>query len=148
MRAAFESSVRVNGTENTLIRSQYVVGCDGVHSAVRTTAGIPFEGDDIDWTVFLADVKLDANFIRTRITNFTGNRGFVSILPFLDVFARIFAVDFEKQNVPVEEELTLSDLQDTVDSILPKRVTLSEPRWITRFRSPSRQVPRTPMGAF
>ena len=137
-----ESSVRVNGTENTLIRSQYVVGCDGVHSAVRTTAGIPFEGDDIDWTVFLADVKLDANFIRTRITNFTGNRGFVSILPFLEVFARIFAVDFEKQNVPVEEELTLSDLQDTVDSILPKRVTLSEPRWITRFRSPSRQVPR------
>lgn len=138
---AIESVARSNGTEKITFSSAYVVGCDGAHSSVRTAAGIPFEGEDLDWTVFLADVKLDASFIRTRITNFTAHRGFVSVLPFLGEFSRIFAVDFEKQQIPVTEELRLTDLQDTIDAILPSKVTLSEPRWITRFRSPSRQAP-------
>jgi 2-polyprenyl-6-methoxyphenol hydroxylase-like FAD-dependent oxidoreductase len=122
-------------------RADYLIGCDGTHSTVRESIGMPFEGTEIDWTVFLADVKLDTHFIRSRITNFTARRGFVSILPFMGEYARIFAVDFEKQDVDVREELTLPDLQDTVDAVLPDRVTLRDPRWITRFRSPSREVP-------
>jgi len=123
------------------VRTSYLIGCDGTHSAVREAIGMPFEGEDIEFTTFLADVKLDAHFIRSRITNFTGQRGFVSILPFMGEYARIFAVDFTKQDIPVEEKLELSDLQDTVDAIVPQRVELHDPRWITRFRSPSRQVP-------
>ena len=56
-------------------------------------------------------------------------------------YARIFAVDFEKQHISPQEPLELSDLQDTVDVVLPQHVGLHEPRWITRFRSPSSQVP-------
>lgn len=123
------------------LRADYVIGCDGTHSTVRDSIGMLFEGTEIDWTAFLADAKLDAHFIRSRITNFTGRRGFVSILPFMGEYARIFAVDFEKQDVDVHEELTLPDLQDTIDAVLPDRVTLHDPRWITRFRSPSREVP-------
>jgi 2-polyprenyl-6-methoxyphenol hydroxylase-like FAD-dependent oxidoreductase len=106
------------------VRVDYVIGCDGTHSTVRESIGMPFHGTEIDWTVFLADVKLDAHFIRSRITNFTGRRGFISVLPFMGEYARIFAVDFEKQHIDVDEQLTLPDLQDTVDAILPARVTL------------------------
>lgn len=123
------------------VQADYLIGCDGMHSAVREAIGMPFEGEDIEFTTFLADVKLDAHFIRSRITNFTGQRGFVSILPFMGEYARIFAVDFTKQDVPVQEKLELADLQDTVDAIVPSHVELHDPRWITRFRSPSRQVP-------
>lgn len=128
------------------VRAEYLVGCDGTHSTVREAAGMPFEGADIEWTTFLADVKLDAHFIRSRITNFTGKRGFVSILPFMGEYARIFAVDFAKQDVPMREPLELFDLQDTLDAVLSERVALHDPRWITRFRSPSRQVPAMRQG--
>jgi 2-polyprenyl-6-methoxyphenol hydroxylase-like FAD-dependent oxidoreductase len=123
------------------VQADYLIGCDGTHSTVREAIGMPFEGEDTEFTTFLADVKLEAHFIRSRITNFTSKRGFVSILPFMGEYARIFAVDFTKQDVPVQEKLELSDLQDTVDAILPSHVELHDPRWITRFRSPSRQVP-------
>lgn len=123
------------------VQADYLIGCDGTHSTVRNAIGMVFEGEDIEFTTFLADVKLDTHFIRSRITNFTSRRGFVSILPFIGEYARIFAVDFAKQDVSVREKLELADLQDTVDAIVPRRVAMRDPRWITRFRSPSRQVP-------
>jgi 2-polyprenyl-6-methoxyphenol hydroxylase-like FAD-dependent oxidoreductase len=121
-------------------QARYVLGCDGAHSAVRTALGLEFEGKDYEAVVFLADVKLDTDFSRSRITNFTSGRGFVSILPFMGEYARIFAVDFTKQDRPESDPLSLEDLQDTVNAVAPTRVMLLEPRWITRFRSPSRQA--------
>lgn len=38
--------------------------------------------------------------------------------------------------VPQQECLDISDLQDTVDALLPHYIGLRETRWITRFRSP------------
>ena len=68
------------------------------------------------------------------------------MLPFLGEYSRIFAVDFAKQHRAQDEELTLPDLQDTVDAIVPMKLMLREPRWLTRFRSPSRQVPTNRVG--
>jgi 2-polyprenyl-6-methoxyphenol hydroxylase-like FAD-dependent oxidoreductase len=41
------------------VRAQWVVGCDGYHSAVRTAVGIAFRGADIDapWAVFDATAE-------------------------------------------------------------------------------------------
>jgi len=79
------------------IRSNYLVGCDGTHSLVRDALGLPFEGEDLADIVFLADVKLDAEFVRSRIANFTSERGFLSILPFLGTYSRVFAVDLRNR---------------------------------------------------
>ncbi|HET8551927.1 MAG TPA: FAD-dependent monooxygenase [Gammaproteobacteria bacterium] len=40
-------------------RCRYVVGCDGMHSAVREFAGIPFEGAAYPESFVLADVHMD-----------------------------------------------------------------------------------------
>lgn len=49
MTATLES-----GGEQRSVRARWVVGCDGIHSVVRESAGIPFPGADIDvqWAVF------------------------------------------------------------------------------------------------
>ncbi|MBV8099993.1 MAG: FAD-dependent monooxygenase [Verrucomicrobia bacterium] len=140
------SKLRLPDGREKSVRSQYLIGCDGAHSTVRQTLNLPFEGKQHEAIVFLADVKLNAEFVKSRITNFTSRRGFVSILPFLGEYARIFAVDFTKQNADESDELDLSDLQETVDAIVSMKLTLSEPRWITRFCSPSRQVPVARVG--
>ena len=135
------SNLRLPGGRKARVRAGYLLGCDGAHSTVRQAAGLAFEGGRQDYVTFLGDVKLDSQFERTRITNFAAERGFVSVLPFLGEYVRIFAVDFAKQQGPPTDELTLAELQDTVDAMAPGRLTLTEPRWLARFRSPSRQVP-------
>jgi 2-polyprenyl-6-methoxyphenol hydroxylase-like FAD-dependent oxidoreductase len=40
------------------VSARYLVGCDGVHSAVRTAAGIGFPGDSPEQRFALADVRL------------------------------------------------------------------------------------------
>jgi hypothetical protein len=114
------------------------------HSATNLNSA--FEGKQHEAIVFLADVKLNTEFAKSRITNFTSPRGFVSVLPFLGDYSCIFAVDFAKQNGDESDDLDLSDLQETVDAIVSMKLTLTEPRWITRFCSPSRQVPAARVG--
>lgn len=140
------STVRLPEGREERVRSRYLLGSDGSHSAVRRAVGLPFEGTKHDSVVFLADVKIDSEFVKSRITNFTSPRGFVSVLPFLGEYSRVFAVDFAKQDRPPDQELTLADLQDTVDSVTRTRLAMSEPRWITRFFAPSRQVPTNRVG--
>ena len=141
------SRVRLSDGSEERVRSRYLIGCDGAHSAVRHAVGLPFEGTNHDSVVFLADVKIDGEeFVKSRITNFTSRRGFVSVLPFLGEYSRIFAVDFAKQHRAQDEELTLPDLQDTVDAIVPMKLTIRKPRWLTRFYAPSRQVPTNRVG--
>ena len=141
------SRVRLSDGSEERVHSRYLIGCDGAHSPVRRAVGLPFEGTTHDSVVFLAEVKIDGEeFVKSRITNFTAGRGFVSVLPFLGEYSRIFAVDFAKQHRAAGEELTLAELQDTVDAIVPMKLKMREPRWLTRFYAPSRQVPTNRVG--
>ena len=128
------------------LEADYVVACDGTHSAVREAAEMPFEGSSFDEVVFLADVKLDTDFVRSRITNFTADRGFVSVLPFMGEYSRIFAVDHTKQGPGPHDPLELADLEETVNAIVPFHMRLTDPRWITRFKSPSKMVAKMRKG--
>src|ERR671931_321872 len=107
------ANLRLPGGREARVRASYLLGCDGAHSTVRQAAGLPFEGGRQDYVTFLGDVKLDSKFERTRITNFAAERGFVSVLPFLGEYVRVFAVDFAKQHSQATDELTLAELQDT-----------------------------------
>lgn len=133
------ATVRTPTGQETQIDARYLLGCDGAHSTVRRLVKLPFEGEQLDSVVLIGDVRVDTEFVRSRITNFTSSRGFVSILPFLGDSVRIFAVDFARQD-RARDALGLAELQETVDAITPLDVTLSDPDWLTRYVAPSRQV--------
>src|SRR4029453_11868644 len=44
-----------------LVRSRYLVGCDGAGSTVRRQAGVAFEGGDYRRSVLLADIDIDVD---------------------------------------------------------------------------------------
>src|SRR5215469_5368063 len=50
------------------IRARYVVGADGMHSLVRDTAGIGFEGATYPETFVLADVQMEWPFGNTEVS--------------------------------------------------------------------------------
>ncbi|MEO3797387.1 FAD-dependent monooxygenase [Nonomuraea sp. B10E15] len=122
------------------VRARYLVGADGSHSSVRRLVNLPFDGRQLDSLVLIGDVKADVDLVRSRITNLTSSRGFVSLLPFLGEYVRVFAVDFERQNHARDDVLTLEELQDTVNAIAGRTIELRDPMWLTRYVAPSRQV--------
>jgi 2-polyprenyl-6-methoxyphenol hydroxylase-like FAD-dependent oxidoreductase len=140
------ATVHTDGGEVERVRARYLIGCDGAHSAVRRLVRIPFDGKQHSELVMIGDVKVDATLVRSRITNFTGPRGFVSILPFLGEYVRVFAVDFAQQDHHRGDELSLRELQEAVDAIAPQKISLSEPVWLRRYSAPSRKVRTTRVG--
>lgn len=128
------------------VRARYVLGCDGAHSTVRHASGLPFPGRGYPWTAFLGDVKIDGEVAEKGATQFANERGLALLFPFQDGYSRVITLDTMYQNSSVREDLTLDELQDSINAILPVPTRLSEPRWLTRWSAQLREVPRYRVG--
>ena len=62
-------------------RALYVVGADGMHSAVRDQTGIGFAGDTYGQSFVLADVHLDGEFNDSEVTLYFAPAGLVVVAP-------------------------------------------------------------------
>ena len=61
--------------------TQWIVGCDGAHSAVRDQAGIAFEGDAYEEQFVLADVHMDWPLARGEVSLFLAPAGLMVVAP-------------------------------------------------------------------
>ena len=68
----------VNGQE---VRVEYVVGCDGAHSTVRHSIEIPFEGESLPETLWMADAVIDWEFSPDHVLQFLHPGGALSAIP-------------------------------------------------------------------
>ena len=126
---------------------RYLLGCDGAHSAVRHTLGLPFEGRGYPWTAFLGDVKIDGELPRAGIFQIASSRGIAIIQPFQeDDYYRIVILDAASQHSTAKKDLSLAELQESVNAIVPTQPQLKEPRWLTRWGAQLRQVPTYRVG--
>lgn len=128
------------GGERLEVRSRYMIGSDGAHSAVRTALGLSFEGRRYGLQALLADAEVEGREPAGWLRMFTSDRGPMLLVPFRDGSVRVVVIDFAKQHAPPDAELDLADLQDSVDAIAPSRLVLSAPRWRARFGAAQRQV--------
>ncbi|HEX5438876.1 MAG TPA: FAD-dependent monooxygenase [Gemmatimonadaceae bacterium] len=134
------SHLRLRNGQDAQVRSRYLIGCDGAHSAVRHALELPFMGAADAMVAFLADVELDGALDRSRLHMFGSPRGLTVFFPFADRYVRVIAIDFTAQHTTPDTPLTLPELQQSVDAITPIRFVLRDPRWITRFGAHHRQV--------
>lgn len=124
--------------------ASYVVGCDGVHSAVRKAMGVPYPGKSALRSIMLADVLLTESPPNALTAN--GNRdGFAFIAPFGDGWYRVIAWNRAHQ-VPDSEPVDFDELKDVMRSALGSDYGAHDPRWITRFHSDERQAPHYRVG--
>jgi 2-polyprenyl-6-methoxyphenol hydroxylase-like FAD-dependent oxidoreductase len=128
------------GTE----RAAYVVGTDGVHSAVRQALGLPFPGDTVARSVMLADVRLAQQPPDVLTTDADGTAfGFVA--PFGDGWYRVIAWRRDRQladDVPVD----LEEVREAFAHAVGTDFGMHDARWTSRFHSDERQVPRYRVG--
>lgn len=113
------------------LRAGYVVGADGMHSAVRERAGIHFSGDRYAESFVLADVKLSGGIPQDEVILYFSAAGMVVVAPLPGGVHRVVATVDE---APERPDVPL------VQALLDERGPQHEPAlvhevlWGSRFR--------------
>jgi 2-polyprenyl-6-methoxyphenol hydroxylase-like FAD-dependent oxidoreductase len=138
--------VHVQGAtgETTTYRASYVVGADGVRSAVRTALGLPYPGRSVLKSIMLADVRLSEPPENVLTVN-GGSEGFAFVAPFGDGWYRVFAWN-RRHQVDDSAPLELAEVREVTRAALGTDFGMHDPRWLSRFHSDERQVPRYRVG--
>jgi 2-polyprenyl-6-methoxyphenol hydroxylase-like FAD-dependent oxidoreductase len=120
-------------------RALYVVGCDGVHSKVRELLQIPFVGKSYDSSLIIADVHL-RNPPNPAVHARISKRGMAALFPFGGTLFRLIVLDHDRMHVPVDEPVTLTEIQESAKALLGTDIGIHNPIWLSRFRSQQRQA--------
>jgi 2-polyprenyl-6-methoxyphenol hydroxylase-like FAD-dependent oxidoreductase len=130
-------TVECAGGDN--MRAEYVVGCDGAHSTVRSQLGIDFVGKQYQTHILLADVQLSRAPGET-LTGIPNEKGVVLLIPFGDGWFRAIAWDRLREQAPLREPVTLEEIRDSFNRIAGHDFGMTEMRWSSRFLSERRQA--------
>ncbi|MGW1678205.1 FAD-dependent monooxygenase [Saccharopolyspora sp. NPDC002376] len=132
-----------DGTVDTL-RARYVVATDGAGSIVRQNLGMPFPGRPVVTSVLLADVLLERP--PGEVLHFASNEhGFTFVAPFGDGWYRIIGWDRQAQ-LPDDAPVTLDEVREITALTVGDDLGMHDARWLSRFHSDERQVPRYRQG--
>ena len=134
---------RADGSTQT-VRCQWIIGCDGAHSAVRKAIGIPFEGATYPDEFIMADAKLDWQLPDGDLYVFPSPAGIFAAfcMPGQHRF-RIFGNVEPSLEGPSADysEPTHEQFQAMIDERVPFPTTVVEEYWVTRYRLHRRIVP-------
>lgn len=113
------------------LRASYVVGADGMHSTVRTQAGICFSGGEFAESFTLADVRVTGEAPSDEVILFYGNDGLNVLAPLPDGIFRVVAPAADAPQEP-----TAAYVQQLLDSrgFGPGRTVVTDLVWGSRFR--------------
>ncbi len=138
--------VVVDGPEGSRTeRADYVVGCDGAHSAVRRLSGVGFVGSAYSTHIMLADIYLPED-LPTAVGAYLGKAGVVLLPPFGDGWYRAVIWDRERERVPLDEPLGEEEIRQSLRRIAGTDFGMRRMRWSTRFLSERRQADRYRVG--
>jgi 2-polyprenyl-6-methoxyphenol hydroxylase-like FAD-dependent oxidoreductase len=113
------------------VRASYVVGADGMHSAVRDQTRIGFAGDSYAQSFVLADVHLDWEFDDTEVMLYLSAAGLVVTAPLPGGRHRIVATVDEAPERPDRHHI-----QALLDARGPQKhpARVNDVVWSSRFR--------------
>jgi 2-polyprenyl-6-methoxyphenol hydroxylase-like FAD-dependent oxidoreductase len=133
--ADFVTSTLGTAAGEVRIRSKYVVGCDGAHSAVRRSSGIRFSGTAFPQTFVIAD--LEADQLETgRVHAYLSAEGMMFFFPLGSPATWRMLV--MASPTLVAEAPTLDRVQAIVNRYTSDHVVLRDPVWLTNFTVQSR----------
>ncbi|MER8116523.1 FAD-dependent monooxygenase [Streptomyces sp. NPDC094031] len=126
------------------LRAAYVVGADGMRSAVREAIGLPFPGKSVIRSVVLADVRLAEQPEGLLTVNAVGD-AFAFLAPFGDGYHRVIGWH-RGHDVPDSEPLDLAEIKEITRLALGHDYGMHDARWMSRFHSDERQAPAYRVG--
>jgi 2-polyprenyl-6-methoxyphenol hydroxylase-like FAD-dependent oxidoreductase len=128
-----------DGTEES-VKADWLLGCDGAHSIVRSTLGVEFAGETMmsDW--MLADIHMRGYpFPDTEASVYWHHNGVFVVFPLAPGRHRVIA------NLPMtaderSPDPTLEEVQAIIDERGPAGMVAFDPVWLAGFRINGRKV--------
>jgi 2-polyprenyl-6-methoxyphenol hydroxylase-like FAD-dependent oxidoreductase len=111
------------------VRTRYVVGADGMHSAVRDAAGIGFTGGRYEQSFVLADVRMDWPLSPEEVQLYLSPAGLVVVAALPGGHHRVVAT---MDDAP--EQIDGADIQALLDERTVAGARVEEVAWSSRFR--------------
>jgi 2-polyprenyl-6-methoxyphenol hydroxylase-like FAD-dependent oxidoreductase len=114
------------------VRADYVVGCDGAHSAVRRLLGIPFAGGAYTGDFLLADVRLRWDWDLTSVRALLEPEGVIGFFP-IDGRGAFRIVVLRRDATEKPPDLTLDELRQSLAATTRVPIAIETACWLTRF---------------
>jgi 2-polyprenyl-6-methoxyphenol hydroxylase-like FAD-dependent oxidoreductase len=130
---------RPDGSEET-VDIDWMIGCDGAHSAVRHGLGAEFEGDTMPSHFILADLHLAGGPPLDEIKTYWHEAGLLVIFPIGPGRYRIVADAGAPKVGEHMPDPTLKEVQLLLDQRGPTGVKASDPVWLSGFTINERKV--------
>jgi 2-polyprenyl-6-methoxyphenol hydroxylase-like FAD-dependent oxidoreductase len=114
-----------------LVRARFVVGADGMHSIIRKSTSIRFEGEAYGESFVLADVWMDWPLGRDEVSLSFSPAGMVVVAPLPDGSFRVVATMEQAASTP-----SRGDIQALLDARGPRgpAAVVRDVIWSSRFR--------------
>lgn len=134
---------RADGSEER-ITAEWLVGCEGIHSAIRKQAGIAFAGKTYPLAFFLADVELEGPLRHGENNVWLHKDGSFAALPLPKANTwRLFVDVTQTASLASEIGITLDEIRALMHTRTGGApVQISNPSWISEFRIHCRMVDR------
>ena len=121
---------------------RYLVGCDGAHSVVRHTLGMPFPGRKDCHRWVLADVRLEGDFPDSDVAAYWSHAGVLLLFHFgQDVWRVVAEEPLDDPDSP-RRDPSLEEIARLLRERGATNVQASEPSWLAEFRINERKVDR------
>jgi len=124
-------------TENA--RVDWLMGCDGAHSAVRMGLGAQFEGNTLRSEWMLGDLRIDGPLPQDELTICWTEHGVLALFPMIGGRFRVIA-DMGENVADAAPPPTLEELQAVIAQRGPAGLTAHDAVWLSRFRINERKV--------
>ncbi len=125
-----------------LIKTGYVIGCDGQSSKLRQMLNLPFEGTQDEQVYLLADVKVHGDIAPDRWHFYFHKRGLFLLFPLGNNRWRIVS----SMQAPPEGELGLVLFQRLIAERDLPNLLLSEATWFAQYHVQHRKVEHYQVG--
>jgi 2-polyprenyl-6-methoxyphenol hydroxylase-like FAD-dependent oxidoreductase len=126
--------------QEEIVQADWLIGCDGAHSAVRHGLGLSFLGNTLQSDWILADLNLSGYPLpTTEMVTYWHEDGVLLVIPMSATRFRIIAdLGLSAGGPPVNP--TLDQVQAVIDRRGPGGMITSNPIWLSAFRINERKV--------
>jgi len=137
--AGVEVRVRSAAGEQVL-SCAYLVGCDGPHSTVAELGGFEFRTLAPSYYGVIADVAVpgDAQELFRAGVHPHGQFGVLPMNPRDPSEVRLMTVEFDREPPAADVPVTAEEMHAAIRRITGADAEFAEPRWMTRYGSPTR----------
>jgi 2-polyprenyl-6-methoxyphenol hydroxylase-like FAD-dependent oxidoreductase len=133
-----EAVLRHPDGQEERVRVGWLVGCDGAHSTVRHLLGLNFAGTTFEQSFVVGNVRLTWDLSSDEIFAFLHQGNFIGYFPMTDGRHRV-VIAYEPGKV-LTGEVTLEEIQQSIDTCGPAGARASEPAELTRFHVNQRRT--------